>query len=85
MEVTLTEVLTLYGPLGLLSAVGMLAAVYLYRDKKAAETRHREEMNAMVAREIERSTTIIDRYHAFADKLHILVDRLERRIEDRRS
>jgi hypothetical protein len=83
MEVTLTEVLTVYGPLGILSLLTTVAAIKLYRDKNAAEERHRDEMTTMVAREIERSTTIVDRYHAFAEKLHDVADRLERRMDRR--
>ncbi len=80
MDVTLTEALTVYGPLGLWAGAATYAAVKLFRELRAAEDRHRIEMRALIDREIERSKTIVEQFHSVVDKLREVFDRLERRV-----
>lgn len=92
MDVSLTEALTVYGPLGILALVSMLAAGHMFRvlikerekhnqQFEALTKDHRAEMKAMLDRHIETTTTQITRYHDLADKLHAVIDSIARRID----
>jgi hypothetical protein len=94
MDITLGEVLKVYGPLGALAFVGCAAAVILFktlsreRDKHAARiealsAEHKAEMQVMVERYIQTTTTQIEQYHVLADKLHGMIESIARRLDRR--
>jgi hypothetical protein len=94
MEVTLTEVLTIYGPLGVLALVGLSAATHMFRvvqaERKTSQeqlnkltSEHKAEMQAMVDRYIQTATTQIEQYHNLAEKLHGVVESIGRRLDRR--
>lgn len=99
MEITFAEVLTVYGPLGLLASVGLSAAAYMFRvvgRERAGHTdqlavhaeqlaalnkEHKAEMQAMVERYIQTTTTQIEQYHSLAEKLHGMIESIARRLD----
>lgn len=92
MEVTLAEFLTVYGPLGILALVGLISAAHMFRvlqHERGEHTKltnemvaeHRSDMQAMVERYIQTSTTQIEQYYNLAEKLQTVVDSALRRLE----
>ncbi len=94
MEITIVEALTVYGPLGLLAAVGLGAAGYMFRALSRERTAHQDqlatlvtdhkaEMQTMVDRYIQTTTTQIEQYHNLAEKVHGMVESIARRLDHR--
>jgi hypothetical protein len=94
MEITLTEVLTVYGPLGVLALVGLVSAGHMFRvlqrersawDAQATTLNrdHKIEMQAMVERYITTTTMQIEQYHNLAEKLHNMIESIARRLDRR--
>lgn len=95
MDISLAQILKVYGPLGALAVIGIGAAVHMFRvltrerrehTERLAQlqTEHKAEMQTMVDRYIETTSTTHEKYHGLAERLHALVESLSRKI-DRRS
>lgn len=94
MDITLGEALKIYGPLGALAFIGCAAAYVLFRtlmrtrdkhdaDMKKLQEDHRKELQAMVERYIQTTTTQIEQYHNLADKLYGMIESIARRLDRR--
>ena len=92
MNITLVEVLTIYGPLGILALVSLSAAGHMFRvlgRERAAHTEqlailnkeHKAEMQVMVDKYVQTTTTQIEQYHGLAVKLHNMIESIARRLD----
>ena len=79
------ENFTVYGPLGLLALAGGLAAVHMFRVLQEERKTHKVEMQAMVDRFIQTTTTMQQQYHSLAEKLQASLDSLGRFLERRQG
>lgn len=77
--------LTVYGPLGVLALAGGLAAVHMFRVLQEERKTHKAEMQAMVDRFIQTTTTMQQQYHSLAEKLQTSIDAIGRFMERRQG
>jgi len=96
MEVTLSEVLTVYGPLGLLALIGLVATIHMFRllTKERAEAAdvqatlasdHKKELHTMITEHKAEMQIMVDRYIQTTttqiNQYHSLAEKLHTMVE----
>lgn len=79
MTETVSKLLIVYGPLGVMALVAMLIAVRLYRDLQSERKEHTEEMKTMQDRYITKADTWMSKYQELYEKTIDLIDAIEKR------
>jgi len=83
VETSISNAFLVYGPLGLIALVSLLAAIRFYRDKEAAATAHAKEMRAMEERYIAKAETWMERHHELAASINQVLESISKRFDRR--
>jgi hypothetical protein len=94
VDTSISNAFLVYGPLGLIALVALLAAIRFYRDKeKAAEThaeilaaerdRHAKEMRALEDRYITKAETWMEKNHELAASINQVLESISKRYDRR--
>lgn len=94
MESSISNAFLVYGPLGLISLICLLAAIRFYRDKeRAAEAhadalaterdQHAKEMRAMEERYITKAETWMEKNHELASSINQVLESISKRYDRR--
>jgi hypothetical protein len=76
--------LLVYGPLGIISLISLMAAWKLYRDREADRARYVEAQKEWEARYVTKAETWMMQYHELAKSMNAVVEALNRRYVSRR-
>ena len=88
------DVFLIYGPLGFIALISLLAAIRFYRDKeRAAEAhadtlatereQHAKEMRAMEERYITKAETWMEKHHELAASINQVLESISKRFDRR--
>lgn len=94
METSISNAFLVYGPLGLVALVSLLATVRFYRDKEAAakehattlateRAKHAQEMRAMEDRYITKAETWMEKNHELASSINQVLESISKRYDRR--
>ena len=94
METSISNAFLVYGPLGLVALVSLLATVRFYRDKETAAKNHAatlaterdahaKEMRAMEERYIAKAETWMERHHELAASINQVLESISKRFDRR--
>ena len=79
MSESVSKLLIVYGPLGVMALVAMLIAVRLYRDLHTERKEHAEEMKTIQERYITKAETWMGKYQELYEKTIDLMEAVEKR------
>ncbi len=94
MESSISNAFLVYGPLGLVALISLLAAVRFYRDKEAATKEHAEtlaterdqhttEMRVMEERYFTKAETWMEKNHELAASINQVLESISKRYDRR--
>lgn len=76
---SIVDRLLLYGPLGIICIILLLAVIYLQRRNEKQEERHRLEMNTLMERHMTKAETFVTKIHELGDRQASVLESLVKR------
>lgn len=71
--------LTVYGPLGLITTICIVAVIVMYRDMRKERQGHQAEMKALEERYITKTEQNMEKYHVLAESMNRLLESVMKR------